>query len=57
MCFSESPNFKEKGENKTEKSFSPIGSRKKYAEAQTTDAQRGNNLHCMAKNLTPIPNF
>ena len=24
---------------------------------RTTDAQRGNNLHCMAKNSLPLPNF
>ena len=23
----------------------------------TTDAQRGNSLHCMAENSIPIPNF
>jgi hypothetical protein len=28
-----------------------------YYYARTTDAQRGNSLHCTAENSIPIPNF
>ena len=28
-----------------------------YISPRTTDAQRGNSLHCMAKNSFPLPNF
>jgi hypothetical protein len=28
-----------------------------YFAARTTDAQRGNSLHCTAENSIPIPNF
>ena len=43
--------------------FQPIrkyqasGNLKEQFCARTTDAQRGNSLHCMAENSIPIPSF
>ena len=29
----------------------------RHCQARTTDAQRGNSLHCTAENSLPLPNF
>ena len=37
--------------------LSQLGVSTGYPETRTTDAQRGNSLHCMAEKSIPIPNF